>query len=120
MSLEDGEHDVGELNATVGAFKTDDGMPAAVAIVRFAAFAYLHGGLDFKARGSPRANQVGVALMVVVFVRRALIHRVTEQIRDQSAEVIALDQVLQRPADRRKRALVDLMQNGLSAIHRLL
>ncbi|WP_186407148.1 hypothetical protein [Candidatus Accumulibacter aalborgensis] len=79
-----------ELDAGIGSIKADDRMPTAVAVMRFATFSNLDRGLHLQAFVRNLANQVRVALIVVVLENGALIHRVTENIRDQAAEVVSL------------------------------
>src|SRR3990172_1461520 len=91
VALQSSEHDVDKLNAGLGYIEANNCVPPTVAIVRFPALANLDGGLNFETLLRSFADQVRVALVMVMLEHRALIHRVSEHVRDQPAEVISLN-----------------------------
>ena len=82
MALQSSEHDMDKLNAGLGFIEANNCVPPTVAIVRFPALANLDGSLNFETLLRSVADQVRVALVMVMLEHRALIHRVSENVRD--------------------------------------
>lgn len=80
MSLQQRKQDVDKFNSTRGTLKTNDRVPPAMAVVRFAALANLNGGLDLQALARRVAKQIGIPLVVIMFEHRALIHSVGKHV----------------------------------------
>ncbi len=90
-------------------------MPAAVAVVAFTSFADPDGGFDFQPFPlSPvrfRIGQIRMLLMRIVLVRTVSIERIAENVRDEAAEIVALDESLQWSAGGRDQVPIDAMDH---------
>jgi hypothetical protein len=100
-------------------------MPTGVPVVAFPALADLDGGLDLQASGlalldNLGVDQVWVCLVGVVLERRVLVNRISEDVGDQTTEVIALDVCRQWLPAAGRQVCVNQRDNPLGLIHRAL
>lgn len=104
------EHHVREQDVAVSSEAVSrNHVPARVPVMGLATLCGLDCGLNLKADsrdGTPgwgglaiRLNQVRVLLMMVVLERRALMHRVRQQVANQAGEVVALNDFMQPKPD---------------------
>ena len=121
MPVQPCKHDVYKYDVTTRQeIVASDYVPPAMPIVAFPAFAHIDRGLDFEsftfAIVGFLADEVGITLVMVVLVRRALIHGIAENIGYQSGKIIPLYQFLQRQSDFHNHVLIHAVNDGLGQV----